>query len=605
MTPRLRPARFPVATRPPVAPTFTIQRALLATVGLAILAGMIPAGISLDRRLANALQERAREDLSLAPRVLADRNVANADMMMMHAKDFAHVDGLADALARNDRAGTLEVVDRARTSLSLTAIVVGPDGKSWTGPAVTDSLVAATRNGKMPVVVQRDGLTIRNVALAPVLRDGKWVGAAGLLSPIDESSAGVLAGLTRSGVLILSTRDGMVAASTLDTVAAREIVAAVRKREYTQHGIPYEIITGTEKRLIVTAPLGDASEVLFTRALSQELAVLPELRRSAFASAAGALLAALLLGAFIAARVSRPVQQLAVAAQGVTDGEFTAPLPITRLREVQQVSETFNVMRAALAARLADLENANTELLDRSARLSALQADLMQRDRLAATGRLVTQLAHEIRNPVANLRNCLELIRRRVPDDAEAREFTDLALDELLRMHELAEQMLDLNRPRVVGAERCHPTVVAREVALLTGLGSAQDVVTVTSTVSDATTAQLAPDALKQVLINLVQNAREATSQVVSASQAPAPTVEIVLGQSDSEIIIEVRDRGPGIAAQNLTRIFDPFFSTKQAMHGVGLGLFIAEGLVRTAGGALSAGNRDGGGAWFRLELSA
>ena len=79
----------------------------------------------------------------------------------------------------------------------------------------------------------------------------------------------------------------------------------------------------------------------------------------------------------------------------------------------------------------------------------------MQRDRLGAAGRLVAQLAHEIRNPIASLRNCLELIRRRVDDDPEAREFADLAIDELLRMHELAEQMLDLNRPRDPGAQRC------------------------------------------------------------------------------------------------------------------------------------------------------
>ena len=115
------------------------------------------------------------------------------------------------------------------------------------------------------------------------------------------------------------------------------------------------------------------------------------------------------------------------------------------------MSTTFDSMRRALAARLEELGHANVELVDRNARLTALQSDLMQRDRLDAAGRLVAQLAHEIRNPIASLRNCLELIRRRVEHDPEALEFTDLAIDELLRMHELAEQMLDLNRPRDTG----------------------------------------------------------------------------------------------------------------------------------------------------------
>ena len=95
----------------------------------------------------------------------------------------------------------------------------------------------------------------------------------------------------------------------------------------------------------------------------------------------------------------------------------------------------------------------------------------MQRERLAATGRLVVQLAHEIRNPVASLRNCLELIRRRVTDDPEALEFADLAIDELLRMHELAEQLLELNRPRDRGAPVCRPVVLSRELARFETLG--------------------------------------------------------------------------------------------------------------------------------------
>ena len=134
----------------------------------------------------------------------------------------------------------------------------------------------------------------------------------------------------------------------------------------------------------------------------------------------------------------------------------------------------------------------------------------MQRDRLAATGRLVAQLAHEIRNPVASLRNCLELIRRRVDHDPEAREFVDLAIDELLRMHELAEQMLDVNRPRDRQVQSCLPTAAAREVARLTTAGIPSDLLEVRVEGDPAIEAAVAPDALKQVLLNLVQNAREA-----------------------------------------------------------------------------------------------
>jgi signal transduction histidine kinase len=264
-------------------------------------------------------------------------------------------------------------------------------------------------------------------------------------------------------------------------------------------------------------------------------------------------------------------------------------------------------MRRALAARLAELREANAALVDRNARLTALQADLMQRDRLVAAGRLVTQLAHEIRNPVASLRNCLELIRRRVENDPEAKEFTDLAIDELLRMHELAEQMLDIARPRGAGVARCNPAPVAREVAKLASIGNAGDAaaganVTIEVTGDDAVDAAIAPDALKQVLVNLVQNARDAARRSLT-------NIRVSVTAQPSRVALDVVDDGPGIPADILPRVFDPFFTTKDAVHGVGLGLFVAEGLVRAAGGTISAGNATPGshssytGAAFHIEL--
>ena len=112
-----------------------------------------------------------------------------------------------------------------------------------------------------------------------------------------------------------------------------------------------------------------------------------------------------------------------------------------------------------------------------------------------------------------------------------------------------------------------------------------------------------APDALKQVLLNLVQYAREAVVAAPHVGAGAPDDIDIVVELCGADVVIEVRDRGPGIPSTILTRIFDPFFTTKDTVHGVGLGLFVAEGLIRTAGGRLGAGNRDGGGAWFRLEL--
>jgi signal transduction histidine kinase len=220
----------------------------------------------------------------------------------------------------------------------------------------------------------------------------------------------------------------------------------------------------------------------------------------------------------------------------------------------------------------------------------------MQRDRLAATGHLVVQLAHEIRNPVANVRNCLEVIRRRSGDDNDTRQFADLAIEELMRMHTLAENLLDLNRPRDAAGAVCEPVAVVREVEALLKLDglAAVDVRADTPAVK----ATIGPDALKQVLLNLARNASEATTGHA--------TLTITVGAVRDVVRIDVADDGPGIPDNLLPRIFDPFFTTKTAVHGVGLGLFVAEGLVRSVGGRLTARNRTPEpGALFRIEIPA
>lgn len=612
-----------------VKPTIPLSRALAGTVAIAILAGLVPAGIVLDRRLVTSLEARARSDLELAPRLLADRNAAYSDAIMMHAKEFAHAPGMAEALNQSAVGGVAEgllrVVERSRPTLGEgLPLVIGRDGTMLLGPRPDESMIDGTREGKMPVKLCTDGTVLRSMALAPVEVNGEWIGAAGIASPLDDEQALALSGLTRSDVIIVSAQTNAITATTVDTtvaVALQASLASVRTASTAQ-----DVLIDGERYIAVAAPLDDAGHVLFVRKMRDELALLPSVRRTAALSAAAAVALALTLGMWLAAWVSAPVGQLARAARALGDGEFDAPLPQSRLSEVASVSAQFDEMRTALAARLAELRETALQLKDRNARLTALQSDLMQRERLAASGRLVAQLAHEIRNPVANLRNCLEVVHRRVEEDPEAREFVELAIDELLRMHELAEQMLDLNRPRDQAQRACSPVRVAGEVARLALAGVPRESLDVRVRGDASLRAAMAPDALKQVLLNLVQNAREAAaprpaghagSPAGAGSAAAAderPTdwrragepgllVDIEVEQIGQTVRVQVSDNGPGVPPHLRERIFDPFFSTKSAVQGVGLGLFVAEGLVRGIGGQLSVTSSSLGGAAFVLDL--
>jgi len=558
-----------------------------------LLAGMVPGWIVLDRRLSRAIETQAREHVAMAPALLADRESMVSAMAIMHARELSGTPGLAQAVRVGARNRALELLTEAASSLpEEPLLIVGTE--TWAGTASDTALSAATRDGtEFHVIVPEDGTLIR-VALVPLLDDGLWLGAVGVTEQLGNPTAGVLAGLTLSDVVVLPGPGGVAASTASDDVAA-----TIARDAYAWRG-DGEVHTvrgpGGRRFLAATADLEPSGAVVFLRDLDTELAVIPKLRRTAAVSALFALILALLLGTGAATVLARPARALAHAAERVSAGDFETPLQSSAVREIDRVASAFDEMRRALAARLDELQAANRELAERQDRLRSLQAELMQRDRLAASGRLLAGLAHEIRNPIANVRNCLEVVRRRVRDDETGREFADMAIDELLRMHELAERILDLNRPRDTNVLECDASSVSEEVAALVKTGFGSDEVTLAVEAPEAAPAAIPPDDLKQVLLNLTQNAYEAVEARGS--------IEIAVASVKGSTSIEVRDDGPGIPSDVLDHIFDPFFTTKTHARGVGLGLFLAEGIARRHGGRLTAHNRrDRRGALFRLEL--
>jgi signal transduction histidine kinase len=583
--------------------TISLRQAWIALIGGALLLGLVPGGIALDRRLAAELEQQARASLAMTPMILSDRNAGRSDALMMRAKELAETGGLARAVAAGRRGEALRLARATVTIPGQEPVLVGVDGRAWTEPAPDSSVVERTRGGAMPVVFGRSERGPFRLSLAPLHVDGRWVGAAGILSPIGPDAANELAALTRSSVVLLGPA-GSVSASTLRTpppVVLRDSAAA-----WSRDGQVHDASDPDGARYwVAVAPLGRAGEIAFLRSVSEELGLLPDLRRSALLALGIALVLALVLGGILAARMTRPVEALSVASRRLTAGDFSAPVPVSRIRELDQVGRAFTEMRARLEEKIRQLTAANEQLEDRQARLQALQSELIHRDRLAATGRIVTEVAHEIRNPVASVRNCLELIHRRLEEDSELREFSSMAIDELTRMHRLAEQMLDANRPLDPEADVCRPVEVARKVADLARLGRNGEGPELSVSGPAEARVAMSPDALKQVLLNLVENASEA---IGDAGAGGSGSVDVLVtepedGSADGLVRIEVLDTGPGLDEATRARIFDPFFTTKDEVHGVGLGLFVAQGLVRRHGGDLQAFNRPEGGARFVIRL--
>ena len=583
--------------------TVSLRQAWIGLIAGAILLGLVPGGLALDRRLAAELEERARSELAMAPKILADRNAGRSDALMMRAKELSGRPELARALLAGDRQEALVLARAALSAPDEEPVVVGPEGSAWSESAPDSATVAETRQGRMPVVFGHRSAGHFRLSLAPVQSDGRWAGAVGVLVPLGSKTTDELAALTRSEVVLIGIGGNPTAASTGSGLwPALSDSAAAWSGDSTVH----EMAAPSGERYWATVtPLGDAGHALFLRDVAGELALLPDLRRSALLAVGIALGVALLLGGLLAARMSRPVRALSRASERLADGDFSAPVPSSRIREIDSVGRAFREMRSSLSETIAELREANWELQDRQARLQSLQSELIQRDRAAATGRLVTELAHEIRNPVASVRNCLELIHRRLDDDSELREFSSMAVEELMRMHRLAEQMLDANRPLDPEARAARPGEVATKVAELSGMARAEDGASVEIRADGDPPVAIPPDALKQVLLNLIENAREAIREAGSSAE---DEIEVRIAPDRGEdgfVTVEVLDSGPGLDGEAVSRAFDPFYTTKEEVHGVGLGLFVAQGLVRRHGGSIEVSNREAGGARFTVRLPA
>ncbi|MBA3969570.1 MAG: hypothetical protein H0X52_05670, partial [Gemmatimonadetes bacterium] len=204
----------------------SLQRALLMLIATALLAGIIPAGVALDRQIARELEDRAYRELALAPRVLADRNKAIHDALVMGAEKLARAPGMAEALHRGDRAAARGVLETQRGSLGQ-PVVVDAEGRVWVGPALGPALIEATRRGETPMGVVSDSGKSYMVALAPVEQAGVWIGAAGVTLALDSVLAETLAGITRSDVLLMG-EEGITTAATLVDTLADAISGAMR-----------------------------------------------------------------------------------------------------------------------------------------------------------------------------------------------------------------------------------------------------------------------------------------------------------------------------------------------------------------------------------------
>lgn len=337
------------------------------------------------------------------------------------------------------------------------------------------------------------------------------------------------------------------------------------------------------------------------------------IRTWAFAlTTASVILMASLMGVAVHLVVNRPVRRFMDAIARVGQGDTAASVQVRTTDEFGVLASHFNDMMARivrfndeLQARVtqatAELDRRYQEVRRLNELLFRTQRSLSHTERLALSGRIMAEVAHEVGTPLHSVAGHLELLRKDLPPELVSEDLNRrLAIIEtqLARVTEIIAQLLDLTRqspgePGPVDLNR----LIRDTVDLLRPSLSAAGLSVHLALDPDLPLVQGHANQLQQVVLNLLTNAMDATQ---AGGRVEATTRAV---PREGVVVVEVSDTGRGIPPADQKHIFEPFFSTKDSGRGTGLGLFVSQQIVRDHHGRIEVESEEGRGSLFRLLL--
>ena len=295
------------------------------------------------------------------------------------------------------------------------------------------------------------------------------------------------------------------------------------------------------------------------------------------------LLATTLVTGIFVWRFTRPIKYLSIAARRVAGGDFSFRVPANRRDEMGALAAAFNEMTAKLS------------------RARELETQLHEAEKGAVVGRLAAAIAHEIRNPLNYINLTLDHLRSSLaPEDAGKREtFQRLAgqlKTEVARINRHITDFLKYSRPSALDLQAVNLRVEIEDALRIIEVQAAENGVETTVTEEETLPPVMADrETLRSVFTNLVING-------LQAIDGGGGKIGIQLSKVDSNrVLIEVSDTGKGIAPEDISKVFEPYYSTKET--GTGLGLAIVRKVVEDHGGTVTVRSKQGSGTTFTITL--
>jgi signal transduction histidine kinase len=567
------------------------SRIFLASAVLAVLC--IGVAIYLvNVRVTEEAERTLQREIIAAASLVDNLRTTRTETFMQMARFIADAPPLKAAVDTNDPPTVQEIANRYQDQLKSNLLLVtnrdggvlatvGASGRTAAiisnQPAIHDGLAGRETLSLLP---QPDGMM--QLVTVPVYVGITRPDILGTLSVgfmLDNALAAQLKQITLSDIAF--GMDGQILAATLPG----EYYGALADRLQTT-GISrvqlgdeeYEALPRPLAAQASPAPATTGPVALILRSRTAQLQSLQSIHAGLLATAVVAVLLATVLSFAVARTIAQPLAAITgVMREVATTGDLTLKIaPRHRNRwdddDARLLATTFNTLTDSIAR---------------------FQRDLSQKERLTALGRLSTVIAHEVRNPLMIIKSALHSLRQPgVAPEVNREAITDID-EEVVRLNRIVNEVLDFARPIQFELSRVDVNALCREsagAALASGPG-APIAMELDPTLSTMTTD---PGRLRIALVNLLVNARHAVhgngGHVTLSSRSGTESVRI-----------SVADSGTGIASPDLSKVFDPYFTTKRG--GTGLGLPIAKNIVEGLGGTLAVSSTPGKGTDITIDL--
>ncbi len=323
-------------------------------------------------------------------------------------------------------------------------------------------------------------------------------------------------------------------------------------------------------------------------------------------------IALLSINFFVRRLIYVPLRDLKTGARRLSSGNLEQPIPVRSEDEFGELAASFNAMTAALRNSRQELREwgrtLEEKVASRTRELRIAEAEAARGEKLASVGLLAAGIAHELNNPLTGILTFSHLLREKMPAGSPEAEDLDLVIRETKRCAVIIRRLLDFAREKTPEKKFCSLNQIVEDtVRIIERPAHLSDIEITMDLDRELPPVWVDADQIKQVIMNMLVNAQHAIEEKGSITIRTRRAPEAMGPEPDAKAVpmveLAIIDTGCGIPEQNLKRIFDPFFTSKELGKGTGLGLSVSHGIVSAHGGSIKVESVVGEGSAFHVYL--